>query len=651
MILYLISFFPVAIILLNLKTGILFISTLIFISNLCYSQKDTLISIPLDSIKVQSDRLNLFQNGIKIQKISEKSLQDFKHLNLSDLLALETGVYIKNYGGGNMATITLRGGNSNHTSILWNGFNINSSLNGGNNLNLIPVQFMDEINVQYGGSSSMWGSGSIGGSVHLNNNFKNENTISYNFILGSYGHQQHQIKSDFKIGKHKTYIKAFNLNSVNNYPYLYQNREIIQNHASIHNLGYLIGNQFTINQKQTVEIHIWHQYTFNEIPPILNQNISKAIQNDHNIRLNAQWKYQLKNKQFVLRSGYFNEKNGFTDSMANIFALNKSTQFLIENENNFYIHKNHQLQIGLQQSFINGFSQNFNGIVQQNKTSGFILYQFKSNNLKNKLSLSVRKEWVSNQINPLSFSANFERKILKYFTIYSNFNRVNRIPTFNDLFWIPGGKLNLLPEQGFTSELGLKWTIKLNKNTLYHLEINGYNKRINNWIIWLPNTNFWSPMNLMNVHSYGLESNHKIHWAKDNWKIQFNLNTNYNIAHNTTSKTPNDASLFKQLIYTPIYNFNGGLLIQYKKISVQYRQNYIGYTYTSSDHSNYLPPYSVGNLSFQYAKEYTKINTNYFFQITNIWNENYQVVQNRPMPLQQFYIGIQLSIKHLNFKK
>ena len=75
MILYLISFFPVAIILLNLKTGILFISTLIFISNLCYSQKDTLISIPLDSIKVQSDRLNLFQNGIKIQKISEKSLQ------------------------------------------------------------------------------------------------------------------------------------------------------------------------------------------------------------------------------------------------------------------------------------------------------------------------------------------------------------------------------------------------------------------------------------------------------------------------------------------------------------------------------------------------------------------------------------------------
>ncbi|MEY5042645.1 MAG: hypothetical protein RLZZ414_2209, partial [Bacteroidota bacterium] len=236
-------------------------------------------------------------------------------------------------------------------------------------------------------------------------------------------------------------------------------------------------------------------------------------------------------------------------------------------------------------------------------------------------------------------------------TIYSNFNRVNRIPTFNDLFWIPGGKLNLLPEQGFTSELGLKWTIKLNKNTLYHLEINGYNKRINNWIIWLPNTNFWSPMNLMNVHSYGLESNHKIHWAKDNWKIQFNLNTNYNIAHNTTSKTPNDASLYKQLIYSPIYNFNGGLLIQYKKISVQYRQNYIGYTYTSSDHSNYLPPYSVGNLSVQYTKEYTKINTNYFFQITNIWNENYQVVQNRPMPPQQFYTGIQLSIKHLNFKK
>ena len=87
-------------------------------------------------------------------------------------------------------------------------------------------------------------------------------------------------------------------------------------------------------------------------------------------------------------------------------------------------------------------------------------------------------------------------------------------------------------------------------------------------------------------------------------EIQFNLNTNYNIAHNTTSKTLNDASLYKQLIYTPIYNFNTGLLIQYKKLSIQYRQNYIGYTYISSDHSNHLPPYSIGNVNFQFHQEY-----------------------------------------------
>ncbi len=634
-----------------MKTGILLYLFVIHLPILCFTQIDTILSIPLDSIEIQKSRLDLFNTGIKVQKISDKNLQDFNHLNLSDLLALETGVYIKNYGGGNIATPTFRGGNSNHTTILWNGFNINSNLNGGSNLNLIPVQLMNDINVQYGGTTSMWGSGAIGGSVHLNNIFKSQQIFSYHYINGSFGHHQHQIQSNFTIGKNKTYIKAFTLNALNNFPFKHQNEEFTQQHAQIQNKGYLIGHQLNIHPKQTIEIHLWHQYSSNEIPPTLSQIQSKSVQNDHILRCNAQWKYVEKNKHFVIRAGYFNEKNGYTDSIANIFAINKSTQLIIENENNFKLNKNHQIQIGAQQSFTNGFSRNFNGIAQQNKTSGFLLYQFKSNNAKNIIIASLRKEFVTNQINPLSFSANYERILAKNIQIFANINRVNRIPTFNDLFWIPGGNPNLLPEQGWTSELGIKWKAKINKNTHYHLEINGYNKRIKNWIIWLPNTNFWSPMNLMNVHSYGLETNHKIFWTKNNWKIQFNLNTNYNIAHNTTSKTLNDASLYKQLIYTPIYNFNSGLLIQYKKLSIQYRQNYIGYTYISSDHSNHLPPYSIGNVNFQFQQEFKKISANYFLQITNMWNVNYQVVQNRPMPPQQFYLGIQLSYKPLNLKK
>jgi hypothetical protein len=75
-----------------LKTGILLYLFVIHLPILCFTQIDTILSIPLDSIEIQKRRLDLFNTGIKVQKISDKSLQDFNHLNLSDLLALETGV-------------------------------------------------------------------------------------------------------------------------------------------------------------------------------------------------------------------------------------------------------------------------------------------------------------------------------------------------------------------------------------------------------------------------------------------------------------------------------------------------------------------------------------------------------------------------------
>lgn len=614
-------------------------------------QKDSLLIIPLDSININKNRVEIFKNGIKIQNISNKSLQDFKHQNLADLLALESSVYIKNYGGGNMSSTALRGGNSNHTSILWNGFRINSNLNGGMNLNLIPILFIDEIKVQYGGTTSMWGSGAIGGSVHLNNNFNAKNNTSYQYTNGSFGYQQHQLQFNYSRGKFKSYVKAFSFNALNNYPYLYENEKIIQNHAQIVNNGFITGKQYTLNSKQTLEVHFWYQNTKNEIPPIINQSYSKAKQQDEFFRVNSKWIYQEKNKQHSIKAAFFKEKNIYTDPIANINALNQSNILIIENENNWFIQKKHQIQLGFQQSFANGYSKNFNGIAQLNKTSAFILYQFKSKNSENIFNTSFRKEYINNQINPFSFSASFEKLILKNLKLYVNINRVNRIPTFNDLYWIPGGKINLLPEKGWTGEIGSKINFKLKKTLNYQLETNFYNKIINDWIIWLPNGNYWSPMNLMRVNSYGIETNQKIIWLVNKLKIQIYCNTSYNIAKNTISKTPNDLSLNKQLIYTPIYNFNGGFWIDYKKISIQYRQNYIGYTYTSSDHSSYLPPYSVGNLNIQYIQDLKNINVNIHLQITNIWNTNYQVIQNRPMPPLQFYLGIQLKINNLNFKQ
>ena len=80
-----------------------------------------------------------------------------------------------------------------------------------------------------------------------------------------------------------------------------------------------------------------------------------------------------------------------------------------------------------------------------------------------------------------------------------------RIPTINDRFWSPGGVENLLPESGFSQEIGAK----LHKNTTQFtssFDATLFNRNIDNWILWLPNAGYWSPRNILLVWSRGMET-------------------------------------------------------------------------------------------------------------------------------------------------
>ncbi|MCW5920641.1 MAG: Plug domain-containing protein, partial [Bacteroidetes bacterium] len=88
--------------------------------------------------------------GIKFENIDSISLKQFNTESLSDLLSAESGVIIKNYGPGSLASSTIRGGNANQTAVIWNGFNINNPMLGQTDLSVIPEFFADKISMQYG---------------------------------------------------------------------------------------------------------------------------------------------------------------------------------------------------------------------------------------------------------------------------------------------------------------------------------------------------------------------------------------------------------------------------------------------------------------------------------------------------------------------
>lgn len=116
------------------------------------------------------------------------------------------------------------------------------------------------------------------------------------------------------------------------------------------------------------------------------------------------------------------------------------------------------------------------------------------------------------------------------------------------------------------------------------------------------------------------------------------------LSTNQESINNNDQSLGKQLIYTPHYVLNTILKIKFKRIDLSYTHNYTGYRFTTADNTQFLNPYHLSNIKFTYTDKFKDRPLKIFYKLNNIFNVNYQVVLNRPMPLINHEIGFNFNI-------
>jgi iron complex outermembrane receptor protein len=136
--------------------------------NLQSQNRDTTIHKLPEVDIIHTKQLQL-GNSKKIISIDSLTLARYNTSSLADLLSSQSTLHIKSYGNANIATTSMRGGNANHTALLWNGLNIQNAMLGQTDLSIIPTLFFDNVSLEYGGGSAMWGSGAIGGSIHLQN--------------------------------------------------------------------------------------------------------------------------------------------------------------------------------------------------------------------------------------------------------------------------------------------------------------------------------------------------------------------------------------------------------------------------------------------------------------------------------------------------
>lgn len=625
------------------------------------AQTDSSRHIP--EVTITAVRGEQLQTGAKVQQFTPAQLRAFATANLAELLSANTPVFIKSYGPGSLSSISFRGTGASHTAIVWNGFNLQSSMNGQTDLSMFPIGTFDEVRLQYGGNSALYGSGAIGGSIYLRNTAALVDSPQMQVTLqassGSFGTQQYFGSYGYSGKRFSTQVKYYRTSSDNNYTFTntaaFQSPEVKQTHAAFTQQGVVLNGGGSVSKFTRINAYYWWHNNQRDLPPTMLQSTSLATQADESHRAAVDFTYARNKWQSILRSGFFLEQLRYSDPIAGIDSKNRAVNWVNELELTYTVSPILKMITGVNFTTINASSPGYSSTASpsQNRTAIFAAARWGKQTTASrfKSDMSVRAENISGVWVPVTFSFGTQTRIADNLHLHTLVSRNYRYPTFNDLYWQPGGNLQLKPEYSFNAESGLNYVYTLSKHQ-FKANVTVFSHWVDNWIIWMPdsvNPNVWTPNNAAEVWSRGVEYGLGYTWQpKLNTTVSVNALYTWQQATHEKVAFAGDAALHRQLIYMPRQMGSFQLSVQHKKCQFSFQQVYNGLRFTSSDNYNYLPAFWLSSAQMSYSfqlKKYPAL-AHAFVSAKNIWNENYQVMLWRAMPGRYIEAGLRLELQH-----
>ena len=581
-------------------------------------------AINLNEVIISDAQLNNFSNAQSVLSLNDSIIQK-NQPSLTSILNYNSFIYFKENGFGMVASPSFRGTTAQQTAVIWNGININSQLNGQTDFNTISARNFNSIAIRSGGGSVIYGSSAVGGTIHLNNviaykkQFQNEILLNY----GSFNTLDLNYKLKFGTEKLSTFFGFSRFSSENDYQYI--GTKLKNQNGAFHNNSVDFNFGYKINSNNYLQLYNQVFDGSKDFSGTL-AAVSKSKYTDFNTRNLLEWTNRNEHFTSKVKMAFLTELyHYFENKNTKNYSSGKSETFISKYDLNFKINSKMNLNGILEFNQTKGFGSDIEN-VKRDIYSSVLLFKHQLSS-RFQYELSFRKEMTANYKSPFLYSFGTKYMVNKNYLLRANASHNFRIPTLNDLYWVGAGNKNLKPENANQFEIGqeVKFKNLSISNSVYIIYLK-------DMIQWTPiNGSFWTPNNIKNVTSKGLETN--LNWKKNYQlhSIELNANYAYTISEDNVTK--------QQLIYVPYHKFNASICYGFKNASINGQFLYNGKVFTTSDNAYELNAYKVANVGFDYLinkNSNIKIGCN----IRNIFNENYQSVASRPMPGRNYNLNL-----------
>lgn len=464
---------------------------------------------------------------------------------------------------GQAATLRQNGYSADHTTLWWNGFNLNSLTLGSADLSGLPAFLFDhvELNLQpwagYAAGSSFAGNVSLQNTpatqseVHLLSGFNSlENRWAGTGVSlhreTQHGAVDHRIKVVWQSDENKFEYRD---------PYRLEDTTLVQSHND-HRMAHVLWQSSVSGRAGALQVGIWGSTREVEIPAILGAyGASFATQEESSLRSFIGWKSERSSGRWEAKAGA--EWSSFVYSDQGCAGCPQLTLSDLPTERQFlelkWTHPPKEREHRPWQWF-SRLERNHTGaaVLGGDRTQWRWQWGGRWTSRNGRWAASGRWQaldgvWPAFSVNRLFRSERFFGRL--------QFSRRFRLPDFNELYWVPGGNNALRPEQGWA--LDASGEVALGT----HLAVRGSAglNALEDWIQWLPEGAVWTPVNTQSARQMYAEGS--VEWNKASWNLKAKARWQSTHFSRSPSMTMGQlwstvASALEPAIYTPTWTAN-----------------------------------------------------------------------------------------------
>ena len=471
---------------------------------------------------------------------------------------------MRTYGGyAGVTSASFDGGYARHTKVLYNGVDLTDAMNGQADLSTLPSFALKSVNYRLN-SGTKHGSGSIDGSLNINNDIEKNNVF---YSVGDFGFSQFGANYSIDRKTSKRNIIFGKTSYDGNYKYKNSSGEKVKRSNNYLDQFFLaMDRQFVVRDDFVVNI-----------VSLKTENTrgaagSTSFPSDDATRIDDFELFALSFNKFFDK-GFFriqmnrsNNNQVFDDSNESFPVLSEHdleyTSFGIKGKQSINSSLNYEASFNQKTERVNS-----SDLEQRELKTTSLFFTGNYVNIENDYKISPSLRFDSREENEKStFNLGFEalnkfKKSNSSFDFNIDIGSSFQFPTMNDLFWPDGlyssGNPTLKEEESEYMAFSI-----VNQSSLGKMKVTASFKDYDNLILWQPNESFkYIPINVSSAE----RTSYNFQYLKDFSRMQMQLT--YNLYDSV------DKDIDEKLLYVP--DSSASLLLIYKKNnSTRYLLNY-----------------------------------------------------------------------------